>query len=177
SSSSRMNTLIPFSSFVFFFSSRRRHTRFSRDWSSDVCSSDLADLDLAFVRFAYPLFVLQNLFGCQSCCFDLYYPFDLVSGLGLYFDLFDPAADLGCFVYPDFDCFDFDQDYFLIALLLMRNYNAFHHQLDYFSKHSYTLLQPHYNFFDSYRRYPYYEKYDVFLLLFGPFLTLVGRQQ
>src|SRR5690606_10651125 len=25
-----------------FFSSRRRHTRFSRDWSSDVCSSDLA---------------------------------------------------------------------------------------------------------------------------------------
>src|SRR5690606_3710887 len=27
--------------FIFFFSSRRRHTRFSRDWSSDVCSSDL----------------------------------------------------------------------------------------------------------------------------------------
>src|SRR5690606_41046317 len=26
----------------FFFSSRRRHTRFSRDWSSDVCSSDLS---------------------------------------------------------------------------------------------------------------------------------------
>src|SRR5690606_35348398 len=26
---------------AFFFSSRRRHTRFSRDWSSDVCSSDL----------------------------------------------------------------------------------------------------------------------------------------
>src|SRR5690606_41094840 len=26
---------------VFFFSSRRRHTSFSRDWSSDVCSSDL----------------------------------------------------------------------------------------------------------------------------------------
>src|SRR5438552_19122890 len=27
---------------VFFFSSRRRHTRLSGDWSSDVCSSDLA---------------------------------------------------------------------------------------------------------------------------------------
>src|SRR5690606_40322021 len=27
--------------YPFFFSSRRRHTRFSRDWSSDVCSSDL----------------------------------------------------------------------------------------------------------------------------------------
>src|SRR5207249_8528558 len=30
-----------FLSFVFFFSSRRRHTRSKRDWSSDVCSSDL----------------------------------------------------------------------------------------------------------------------------------------
>src|SRR5207247_6420572 len=32
----------------FFFSSRRRHTRSTRDWSSDVCSSDLHDyfLDL-----------------------------------------------------------------------------------------------------------------------------------
>src|SRR2546427_281500 len=27
---------------IFFFSSRRRHTRFDCDWSSDVCSSDLA---------------------------------------------------------------------------------------------------------------------------------------
>src|SRR2546421_6878954 len=27
--------------FCFFFSSRRRHTRSDRDWSSDVCSSDL----------------------------------------------------------------------------------------------------------------------------------------
>src|SRR5258707_3882903 len=29
------------SSYFFFFSSRRRHTRYWRDWSSDVCSSDL----------------------------------------------------------------------------------------------------------------------------------------
>src|SRR5882762_11349248 len=28
--------------FLFFFSSRRRHTRFKCDWSSDVCSSDLS---------------------------------------------------------------------------------------------------------------------------------------
>src|SRR5438876_2358024 len=28
-------------SLVFFFSSRRRHTRWTGDWSSDVCSSDL----------------------------------------------------------------------------------------------------------------------------------------
>src|SRR5690554_7574597 len=30
--------------FLFFFSSRRRHTRCGRDWSSDVCSSDLVNL-------------------------------------------------------------------------------------------------------------------------------------
>src|SRR5699024_11717981 len=29
---------------IFFFSSRRRHTRSKRDWSSDVCSSDLEGL-------------------------------------------------------------------------------------------------------------------------------------
>src|SRR3712207_7833339 len=40
----------------FFFSSRRRHTRYWRDWSSDVCSSDLAanyyvaEINEAFVR-------------------------------------------------------------------------------------------------------------------------------
>src|SRR2546421_5783168 len=31
---------------VFFFSSRRRHTRSDRDWSSDVCSSDLGAVGL-----------------------------------------------------------------------------------------------------------------------------------
>src|SRR5699024_11527098 len=30
---------------LFFFSSRRRHTRSKRDWSSDVCSSDLTAKD------------------------------------------------------------------------------------------------------------------------------------
>src|SRR6266436_751049 len=36
--------------FFFFFSSRRRHTRCSRDWSSDVCSSDLTGLAVAACR-------------------------------------------------------------------------------------------------------------------------------
>src|SRR3712207_5042519 len=36
--------------FFFFFSSRRRHTRYWRDWSSDVCSSDLAVGMLACAR-------------------------------------------------------------------------------------------------------------------------------
>src|SRR6266478_10078345 len=34
--------------FCFFFSSRRRHTRFDCDWSSDVCSSDLDQLCLGW---------------------------------------------------------------------------------------------------------------------------------
>src|SRR2546426_7412976 len=34
---------------MFFFSSRRRHTRLQGDWSSDVCSSDLAEYN----RWAY----------------------------------------------------------------------------------------------------------------------------
>src|SRR5258707_8730557 len=33
---------------VIFFSSRRRHTRYWRDWSSDVCSSDLSSLKRRF---------------------------------------------------------------------------------------------------------------------------------
>src|SRR5207249_8178744 len=33
--------------FFFFFSSRRRHTRSKRDWSSDVCSSDLNGSELS----------------------------------------------------------------------------------------------------------------------------------
>src|SRR5206468_5325638 len=38
--------------FFFFFSSRRRHTRSDRDWSSDVCSSDL-DIRRTSVRLFY----------------------------------------------------------------------------------------------------------------------------
>src|SRR3712207_7293528 len=41
----------------FFFSSRRRHTRYWRDWSSDVCSSDLTG-DLAFAEVRQRLALL-----------------------------------------------------------------------------------------------------------------------
>src|SRR5687768_18097048 len=41
----------------FFFSGRRRHTRCSRDWSSDVCSSDLRHVE---VRSANPLPVVAD---------------------------------------------------------------------------------------------------------------------
>src|SRR5438874_8497126 len=43
--------------FIFFFSSRRRHTRSLRDWSSDVCSSDLKitnnNIDPTSVKVTY----------------------------------------------------------------------------------------------------------------------------
>src|SRR6267143_6535949 len=35
---------------IFFFSSRRRHTIWNCDWSSDVCSSDLLDANVASAR-------------------------------------------------------------------------------------------------------------------------------
>src|SRR5260370_19268771 len=40
-----INVLLYYRFLVFFFSSRRRHTRFKCDWSSDVCSSDLGPND------------------------------------------------------------------------------------------------------------------------------------
>src|SRR2546426_154052 len=47
----------PYSSYlIFFFSSRRRHTRLQGDWSSDVCSSDLGRFDpraLTLANYAY----------------------------------------------------------------------------------------------------------------------------
>src|SRR2546430_3227986 len=58
---------------VFFFSSRRRHTRFDCDWSSDVCSSDLtACLILSCLSFDrirrrfHPLYFPDNGGGLLS---------------------------------------------------------------------------------------------------------------
>src|SRR5699024_11999752 len=49
------------SSFLFFFSSRRRHTRSKRDWSSDVCSSDLA-FALTHSSYALTGWILSQMF-------------------------------------------------------------------------------------------------------------------
>src|SRR3712207_5249506 len=42
---------------MFFFSSRRRHTRYWRDWSSDVCSSDLEELRGTYTGLAHPVMI------------------------------------------------------------------------------------------------------------------------
>src|SRR3989454_9724849 len=70
---------------IFFFSSRRRHTRLQGDWSSDVCSSDLGEREFSFaarlVRFhrAHPLDQLAVSLGIAAV---------LVAGEELY-----PARD------------------------------------------------------------------------------------
>src|SRR6266536_5038126 len=46
----------------FFFSSRGRHTRSTRDWSSDVCSSDLIGLALGAATLVGGVWYLRNLF-------------------------------------------------------------------------------------------------------------------
>src|SRR5206468_5411899 len=50
--------------FFFFFSSRRRHTRSDRDWSSDVCSSDLIRLELNATQL-----LIQTLTGRATTLF------------------------------------------------------------------------------------------------------------
>src|SRR5256884_9174714 len=59
---------------IFFFSSRRRHTRCSRDWSSDVCSSDLflragAEDEAGAQEVAAPQLVDPDRFCHWSCTY------------------------------------------------------------------------------------------------------------
>src|SRR5947207_14780094 len=70
--------------FIFFFSSRRRHTRSLCDWSSDVCSSDL--MQLVQKPEQYDVLVLPNLYG--DIVSDL--AAGLVGGLGV-----APGANIG----------------------------------------------------------------------------------
>src|ERR1035437_4946666 len=61
--------------FCVFFSSRRRHTRYWRDWSADVCSSDLCKHDrrevLARAGSTFPTLRLRPLPRAASCDHEL----------------------------------------------------------------------------------------------------------
>src|SRR2546430_4210596 len=71
----------------FFFSSRRRHTRFDCDWSSDVCSSDL-------FRSALPRFVGRAR-HLSSCSGDFMSPHYLLQG-------YQPRPAFKCFIFNQF---------------------------------------------------------------------------
>src|SRR2546422_11645391 len=51
-----MCTFVRCNCLFFFFSSRRRHTRCSRDWSSDVCSSDLLVTPVGIIATTTPTY-------------------------------------------------------------------------------------------------------------------------
>src|SRR5437763_10689553 len=54
---------------IFFFSSRRRHTRYIGDWSSDVCSSDLkSSKEDSDSRANYRSHFLSSVPGGKHCC-------------------------------------------------------------------------------------------------------------
>src|SRR5690349_22477812 len=61
-----MTTALIWSFSFFFFSSRRRHTRSLRDWSSDVCSSDLAKITEQRSNFLAMTFKLLLSPGCND---------------------------------------------------------------------------------------------------------------
>src|SRR5690606_39312570 len=62
---------------LFFFSCRRRHTIFSRDWSSDVCSSDLT-----LMNKGLEVIEAHHLFGLPRARIDvLVHPQSLVHSL------------------------------------------------------------------------------------------------
>src|SRR5437868_15410720 len=54
---------------MFFFSSRRRHTRSKRDWSSDVCSSDLDLISSKFIACTFGGINLEDIKSPE--CFEI----------------------------------------------------------------------------------------------------------
>src|SRR5699024_11517031 len=72
----------------FFFSSRRRHTRSKRDWSSDVCSSDLEDLQSSLAADGYEMQIEQSgekarvsISAADGICGDCLVPKPLMLGM------------------------------------------------------------------------------------------------
>src|SRR5690606_40479610 len=52
----------------FCFSSRRRHTRFSRDWSSDVCSSDLRQIQYKCRKYGIEFIEADKWYPSSKMC-------------------------------------------------------------------------------------------------------------
>src|SRR5699024_12004571 len=84
-------------SYVFFFPSRSRHTSSKRDWSSDVCSSDLNSGSNDFSILDFP----DNFWLCgihsADICNDLFTAFHVFYIDGIFLVCIDPVND--CHVY------------------------------------------------------------------------------
>src|SRR5207253_10952836 len=95
--------------FFFFFSSRRRHTRWPRDWSSDVCSSDLRNraagrpevmfvmerlIDIAARQFGFDRIELRRRNLVPQNEMPYTNPFGMVYDSGAYHDVMEKALVL-----------------------------------------------------------------------------------
>src|SRR2546430_11997114 len=90
------------SSYNFFVSSRRRHTRFDYDWSSDVCSSDL---DTGSTYTWVPRVVLQRL-GVTA---EEQWPFELADGREVRYPVAWAEVRIGARVQPTIVVFGEDR--------------------------------------------------------------------
>src|SRR5699024_11665675 len=92
---------------IFFFSSRRRHTRSKRDWSSDVCSSDLFKFNLGLKENidlrSTDHFLVSSLSAASH---------DLGHGNAVDFYLIEGVFHFLKLFFSD-DCFHLDQHIFL----------------------------------------------------------------
>src|SRR5690625_2812358 len=87
--------------FLFFFSSRRRHTRWPRDWSSDVCSSDLGIMGLtALLASDYARFLKPNdMKGTIAIGFiPQIFCYGIMGGLGIWFGVLMSEPNPGVYI-------------------------------------------------------------------------------
>src|SRR2546422_5374320 len=93
--------------FFFFFSSRRRHTRCSRDWSSDVCSSDLFCNCLSSSVFSRPFLTTRRRLPL-SHGFSMYWyrPTLLIALIAFFLSAYPVSSILGT---SGNRCFTFDR--------------------------------------------------------------------
>src|SRR5256884_2380778 len=100
----KLDLEIAFYVMFFFFSSRRRHTRCSRDWSSDVCSSDLKPDTLLFnIWTACVAFLMVTLLKRSVSGFAGRLGVTTASSLVKPSVLFANVLTKACPAWPDFD--------------------------------------------------------------------------
>src|SRR5699024_1672927 len=87
---------VVFSRVLFFFSSRRRHTRSKRDWSSDVCSSDLKVKWLESVLQVAILYLVYEIGVWIQSTLDLFIPGSVIGLILLFMLLMTKMYPLKC---------------------------------------------------------------------------------